>query len=153
MQNASYLESKVLTAPPQRLHLMLVEGALRFGRQADEALRHGDQVAAALPLLRVIDIVGELVAGVRETKSELNNRLADLYLFIFRRVSQAKINGDAASLADALKLLEYERQTWQLVCDKLAGSENPPAKPPQPHAAAFHSTQPANAGRGLSLEA
>ena len=42
MQKSSYLESKVLTAPPHRLHLMLIEGAIRFGRQADEALQRGE---------------------------------------------------------------------------------------------------------------
>ena len=44
---------------------MLIEGAIRFGRQAEDALQKGDQLGAAGPLLRVIDIVGELLAGVR----------------------------------------------------------------------------------------
>ena len=104
MQNSSYLESKVLTAPPQRLHLMLIEGAIRFGRQADEALRRGDEMAAAGPLLRVLDIVGEMLAGVRENKSELTLKIAELYLFMFRRVSEAKINADVAALGEALRL-------------------------------------------------
>src|SRR4051794_26239723 len=121
MQTSSYLESKVLTAPSHRLHLMLIEGAIRFGRQADEALRRGETIAAAGPLSRVIDIVGELLAGVRENKSELNERLAEVYLFLFRRVSEAKINSDAAAMADALRILEIERQTWLLVCDKFGG--------------------------------
>ena len=41
MHHSSYLESKVLTAPPQRKHLMLIDGAIRFGRRADEALSVG----------------------------------------------------------------------------------------------------------------
>jgi flagellar protein FliS len=118
------LESKVMTAPSQRLHLMLIEGAIRFGRVADEALGRGDSMSAAVPLSRVIDIVGEMLAGVRANKSELNKRLADLYWFVFRRVSEAKINSDAAALGEALKILEVERHTWQLVCEKFAGSEN-----------------------------
>jgi flagellar secretion chaperone FliS len=121
-QNSSYLESKVLTASPQRLHLMLVEGAQRFGRQAEDALLRGDAPVASIALMRVLDIVGELLAGVREKKSELNTKLAEFYWFLFRRVSLAKINGDAAILAEVLRLLEFERQTWQLVCDKLDGS-------------------------------
>jgi flagellar protein FliS len=121
MRTSAYLESKVLTAPPHRLHLMLVEGAIRFGRQAEQALGRGDQPAAAAALLRVIDIAGELLSGVRVNKSSLNKKLADLYWFVFRRVSEAKINTDAAALAEALRILEYERQTWQLVCEKLAG--------------------------------
>jgi flagellar secretion chaperone FliS len=119
-QTTQYLESKVLTAPPHRLHLMLIEGALRFGKQAAEALARGDQMAASAPLLRVIDIVGEMLAGVRGRESAVNDRLAKLYWFLFQRVSQAKIHGDAGRLAEALQLLEYERETWQLASDKVA---------------------------------
>lgn len=127
--NGQYLESRVLTAPPQRLHLMLLEGALRFGRKAEEALQQGEAVAAATPLLRLIDIVGELLAGVRENKEPLNQQIADLYWFIFRRVSEAKINNDAKALAEAMRLLEIERQTWQLVCEKFGGGSSAAAGP------------------------
>jgi flagellar protein FliS len=133
--NSQYLESKVLTAPPQRLHLMLIEGALRFGRQAEDALRRGEQYAASAALLRVLDIVGELLAGVRTKKTALNGKIADFYWFLFRRFSFAKIHGDAAALAEVLRLLEYERQTWQLVCDKLdAESSAPSSAVCTPHA-------------------
>jgi len=118
-QHSQYLESKILPAPPHRLHLMLVEGAIRFGRQAEEAMSRGDQVAAATPMLRVIDIVGELLAGVRENKTDLNRKLTGIYWFIFRRITEAKINADVKALAEALWLLEFERQTWQQVCEKL----------------------------------
>jgi flagellar protein FliS len=145
MQHSTYLESKVLTAPPQRLHLMLLEGALRFGRQAEEALQRGDQTGAAGPLLRVIDIVGELLAGVRQGKLDVNKKLADLYWFLFRRVTEAKIHADAAALAEALRLLEYERETWQLVCEK-----NSATGVPSPTRAFL---APDGARSGLSLEA
>ena len=149
MQHSSYLESKVLTAPPQRLHLMLIEGAIRFGRQAEEALRRGDEVAAAVPLLRVLDIVGEMLAGVRENKSELNIKIAELYRFMFRRVSEAKINADAAALGEVLRLLEFERQTWQLVCDKLSSGNA--AAPPLPTLIGFSSSGQQASKRGFSL--
>jgi flagellar protein FliS len=136
-QHSQYLESKVLTAPPQRLHLMLIEGALRFGRQAEDALRRGEAAAAGAALVRVLDIAGELVAGVRQQKTDLNQRLADLYWFVFCRVSEAKINADAAALAEAMRVLEYERQTWQLVCEKFAaapGQEGTSGGTPMPGA-------------------
>jgi flagellar protein FliS len=149
-QKSQYLESRILTAPPQRLHLLLLEGALRFGRQAEEALRLGERHTAADLLLRVLDIIGELLAGVRASKSELNARLADLYWFLFRRASLAKIHGDAAMLAEVLRLLEYERATWQLVCDKLEA-----ASPTSPAAAEFglHTHAPKTARSGFTLEA
>jgi flagellar protein FliS len=130
-QRNEYFTSKVLTAPPHKLHLMLIEGAIRFGQQAEEAMRRGDVAAASQPLMRTIDILGEMLVGVRESKTELNRKLADFYLFLFRRVSEAKVNDDVEKLAEALKLLEHERETWQLVCEKLetdqhcdAGSAN-----------------------------
>jgi flagellar protein FliS len=148
-QNAHYLESKVLTAPPQRLHLMLIEGAIRFGRQAEALLQRGDTTAASAPLLRAIDIVGEMLANVRQQKSEMNARLANLYWFLFRRLSEAKIHFNAAKLSEALKLLEYERETWQLVCEKALSD------PPQfQRTAGWQPTAPkAAANKGLSLEA
>jgi flagellar protein FliS len=115
-----YLESRVLTAPPHRLHLLLIEGALRFGRQAEAALRAGDTAAAGPPLMRTVDIVAEMLVGVRAGKSEIKEKLAAFYWFLFRTVSAAKINDDVEKLAEALRLLEYERETWQLVCDKLS---------------------------------
>ncbi|HEX2477312.1 MAG TPA: flagellar export chaperone FliS [Lacipirellulaceae bacterium] len=129
-QNAQYLESKALTAPSYRLHLMLIEGAIRFGRQAAEALQRGDQMAAATPMLRVVDIVGEMLAAVRGSASNVNKRLTELYWFLFRLASEAKIHSDLEKLAALMRLLEYERQTWQMLCDKLgndASSNGSPA--------------------------
>jgi flagellar protein FliS len=123
-QHSQYLESKVLTAPPHRLQLMLIEGAIRFGRQAEELLRQGDTVGAATPLLRLIDIVGEMLVGVRKQKSDINQKLTSLYWFLFRRVTEAKIHADPRKLAEALQLLEFERQTWSAVCEKFS-SESP----------------------------
>jgi flagellar secretion chaperone FliS len=156
-QHSQYLESKVLTAPPHRLHLMLIEGAIRFGRQAEEAIGAGNAAAASAPLLRVLDIVGEMLAAVRDRKSELNTKLAELYWFIFRRVTEAKIQGDAVALTEVLSILEYERQTWQLVCEKFSGSQqrvdaggsiSRPTQGPTDRATAPHAGK-----QGLSLEA
>jgi flagellar secretion chaperone FliS len=160
-QNNQYLASKVLTAPAHRLHLMLVEGAIRFGREAEAAMRRGDLQAADRPLMRVLDIVGELLAGVRETKSELNLKIAEFYLYLFRIVGQAKVNDDVEKVTEALGLLEFERQTWQLVCDKLgnetissaaAKSSVAHVVPPAPLASILVKP-PAAASLGISLEA
>jgi flagellar protein FliS len=134
MSKNTYFEGKVLTAPPQRLQLMLIEGSIRFGRQAEQLLIQGDTLAAGTALMRVIDIVGELSAGARQSKTELAQKIADVYRFIFLRVSQAKVNNDLASLQEALGLLEYERETWQLVCNQMEADAT--AKPAAQQAAA-----------------
>ena len=143
-----YLESKVLTAPSHQLQLMLIEGAIRYGRQAEAALRRGDRPAASAPLVRVIDIVGEMLAGVRGSTTALNKKVADFYLFLFRTVAEAKVNDSVEKLAEALQLLEFERETWQLVCDKLGATEaRRPVVPP------FGDDLPPSTSVGLSLEA
>jgi flagellar protein FliS len=150
MQHTSYLESKVLTSTPQRLHLMLIEGAMRFGRQADEAMRRGDITVADGLLVRALDIVGEMLAGVRGNKTDLNHRLVDVYWFLFRRISEAKINSDAEALADSLRILEYERQTWLLVCEKFGSGGGSVAAP---HSKSFGMSDVRGKNAGVSWQA
>jgi flagellar protein FliS len=126
-----YLESRVLTAPPQRLHLMLIETAIRFGTEAQAALERDDILAASTPLMRVIDVLGELLAGMREKKTDLNKQIAAFYTYLFRIVAEAKVNDDVSKLTEALGLLEFERETWQLVCDKIGNGPAPPIPAPQ----------------------
>jgi flagellar secretion chaperone FliS len=152
-QDARYLESKVLTAPPQRLHLMLIEGAIRFARQAEHAITSGDPHGAEAALLRVIEITGELLAGTRGRKSDLNDRMSQLYWFLFRRATEAKINFNAFALADVLRLLEYERETWQMLCERLPDSGSRVDHRHSPASANQHATHGAPHNRGLSIEA
>jgi flagellar protein FliS len=150
-QHSHYLESKVLTAPPHRLHLMLIEGAIRFGRRAEAELHAGNQAAAAGPMMRALDIVGELLAGVRQNQGELNDKLAAVYWFIFRRLSEATMYSNAAALAEVLQLLEFERETWQRACDKLNTPNGAPAVPPRSNSfGAAHSTAQIS---GISIDA
>ena len=64
-----------------------------------------------------------MLAGVRENKTELNTQIGGPVLVYISAGFEAKINADAAALAEALEILEYERQTWQLVCEKLSSGE------------------------------
>jgi flagellar protein FliS len=131
---------------------MLIEGAIRFGRQAEQELGAGNHAAASGSLVRVLDIVGELLVGVRQTKSELNNKLASVYWFIFRRVSEATMDADKVALAEVLRLLEFERETWQKVCEKLGTNSGSPAAVPAP-SHAFGAVQSALPMSGISLQA
>jgi flagellar protein FliS len=113
-----YLESKVLTASPSQLHLLLIEGAIRFGRQARLAFSEENPRTAGEPLLRMMKIVEEMLAAVRGGKADVNVKLEQLYLFVYRSLVRAKIGDDLASLNEALGVLEYERETWQMACAK-----------------------------------
>lgn len=157
-QTREYLEAKVQTANSAQLHLMLIDGAIRFGREAEKGILRKDEGAFQPPLMRAMDIVGELLAGVRHEATDLNAKLAQLYAFIYARLTSAYVNVDKKMIAEALQILEVERETWRLAVEKL-GMESPSAAPaatpkapaPKPHlGGGLTSDAPTS---GLSLEA
>lgn len=118
--NSRYLDGRAQTASQPELQLMLLDGALRFGRQAEQLWNEPEQRAECDHLLtRTNDIVESLIQGLVITESEISRRLADEYAFAFRQIALAQLNHDSAPLAAALHLLQFERETWQLACDQL----------------------------------
>ena len=125
-----YLEAKVLTASQPKLHLMLIEGALRFGQQARQSWDDNDaDMTSDHKLLRIMDILEELTMSAAAGKSDISRQLEEQYAFLYREVAASRINRDCAKLDQCLKLLEYQRETWQLACEKVA-SEPTPARAP-----------------------
>ena len=127
MQTArdNYLTTEVMTATPQKLQLMLIEGALRFGQQAQQMWNAGRDQEAGESILRCQQIVSQLLGGLNpEQQPDLVRKVAGLYLFVFRALVTAHLNRDSQSLADALAVLVVEQETWRQVCAKL-GSAKP----------------------------
>lgn len=158
-QTREYLEAKVQTANSAQLHLMLLDGALRFGREAEKGILRGDEVAFQPPLMRAMDIVGELLAGVRHEATDLNAKLAQLYAFIYARLTSAYVNADKKMIAEALQILEVERETWRQAVEKL-GAETAADEATQPAPKRVPTPKPhlgggtvTDAPVGLSLEA
>lgn len=124
---ARYLDARVTTASRPELQLMLLDGAIRFGRQAQQLWNAADQRDDCDRMLgRTLDIVEELVHGVAGGKTEQSKRLEEEYAFAFRQLALAHLNRDAAALEAALKILDFHRETWKLACEKLR-SEAPAA--------------------------
>lgn len=123
----TYLTNEVMTATPQRLQLMLIEGAIRFARQAEAHWSAQQDSHADEALTRAEQIVSELLCGLNpDGDAELVRRVASIYLFVFRTLTTAHLQRDEVKLNDAIRVLEVERETWRQVCDRL-GSVNPDA--------------------------
>jgi flagellar protein FliS len=115
-----YLATEVLTAPPQKLQLMLVEAAIRFVERARQHWRAKQPEQGTEALVRAEDILGELMAGLkRDIDSDLVGKTAAVYLFVFRSLMEANFRKDEGKLDDALRVLEVERDTWRQVCARL----------------------------------
>ena len=123
----AYLVSQVMTAAPQKLHLMLIEGAMRFVCRAKVLLGQDKNEEAGESLLRGQQVIGELLAAVRVSDNELSRQATSVYLFLFRTLTEAHLSQDTQKIQEVLRVLEIERETWKMVCEKLnsESGENP----------------------------
>jgi flagellar protein FliS len=124
--NNRYLDGRVATASQPELQLMLLEGALRFGRQARQLWDDpGQQIESDRLLRRTLDIAEELTRSVGGGKPEASNRLEEEYAFAFRALTAAQVGRDVAQLDAALRILAIHRETWRQACDKLRAQPLP----------------------------
>jgi flagellar protein FliS len=120
----NYLATEILTAAPQKLQLMLIEGAMRFGQQARALWNEGRDDQAGEAIIRCQQIVAQLLAGLkREEQPELSQQISGVYVFILNSLIAAHVNRDEQKLADALSVLAEEQVTWRAICQKL-GTQN-----------------------------
>ncbi|MGD2109837.1 MAG: flagellar export chaperone FliS [Phycisphaerae bacterium] len=115
-----YLRDAVLTATPEQLQLMLYDGCIRYALQARDALTNKDYETSYLKLTRAQHIIIEMRNGLnREVNPDLCDRVAAIYGFLYRKLVDASVNRDVQSIDDAVKVLRIERETWQLLVDKV----------------------------------
>lgn len=116
----TYLKTKILTATPEQLQLMLYDGALRFGEQARVALEAKNYEQSYTLISKVQKIVTELSCGLRHDVSpDLCGKLASLYNYAYRKLVEANIEHNIDSLGEALDVLKYQRETWVMLMQQL----------------------------------
>lgn len=117
--SGEYLKSAVMTATPEKLQLMLYDGAIRFGRQAREALVARNFETSCEKLLRAQQIVTALQDGLRpDVNPQLCKQMSDLYQFIYARLVDANTRHNVTALDEALQILEHQRETWRLLMER-----------------------------------
>lgn len=125
-----YLRAAVLTATAEQLHLMLVDGAIRFALRGADCLEANDSEGAFHAFDRAQRIVLQMQAGLRrEVHPEIVDQLSGLYNFIYRRLIDANVRRDRKAVDDALRILRHHRETWAMLLEKL-GRETAPAGVP-----------------------
>lgn len=126
---ASYLKTRVFTASPQELRLLLLDGAVKFARQGREAMEKKDFEGIYNGISQCRAIVTELLTSVRDDADPvLAERVRSVYTFIFRELMEVGFNRDIARTDRVIELLEYERETWAMVIEKI-GRASAPAAP------------------------
>lgn len=117
----AYLRTQVLTASPEKLRLMLLDGAVRFARSGREGLAQRNFETCFEGFSRCRAILVELVSTMRpEIDPDLCARVGSLYTFLMGELLRASHERDPAIADRVIEILEYERETWVMLMEKLA---------------------------------
>jgi flagellar protein FliS len=111
----AYRTSAVLTASPERLVVMLYDGARRFLHQAAVAMRERDVELTHLKLRRAESIIAHLNDTLDLEQGEIAVRLRAIYLFSERHLNQARIHRDPAKIEEVGSLLGELRDAWAAI--------------------------------------
>jgi flagellar protein FliS len=109
---AAYQQQSIMTAPPERLVVMLYDGAMRFFFQAAAALREDARVTAFERLDRGEAIVDHLLATLDMSAGEIAQRLEGIYVFCKRLLMEARIERDADKVDLVRGYLGELREAW-----------------------------------------
>lgn len=116
-----YFRTQVLTASPEQLRLMLLDGAIKFARQGRDAIVNKDYEAIYTGFTKARNIVLELTNTLRaDLDAELKSNLTNLYTFIYTQLVDAGFERDTAKAETAINRLEYERETWVMAMAQAA---------------------------------
>lgn len=115
-----YLRDAILTATPEQLQLMLYDGCIRFALQARDAIEKKKFETSYEKLKRAQNIILEMLGGLNhEANPDLCRRVASIYNFLYRKLVDASVQRDVSAVDDAVRVLRLERETWQLLVDKV----------------------------------
>ncbi len=118
--NNPYLKDAVMTASSEQLQLMLYDGAIRFAMQGRDAIEKKEHENAYDRLTRAQNIMLEMLNGLNyDVNRELCERMGSIYMFIYKKLLDANIQHSVTEIDDALKVLQIERETWQMLVDKV----------------------------------
>jgi flagellar secretion chaperone FliS len=109
---AAYQQQSIMTAPPERLVVMLYDGAIRFFFQASAALREDARATAFDRLDRGDAIVDHLLATLDMSAGEIAERLQGIYVFCKRLLLEARLERDAGKVDLVRGYLSDLREAW-----------------------------------------
>lgn len=109
-----YQGTKINTASPAELTLMLYEGAIKFCNKAIYAIENNDMAKTNENLLKAQKIIMEFRSTL-DHKYPVAEDFERVYDYIYRRLVEANIKKDKDIIEDALKYIREMRDTWKEV--------------------------------------
>lgn len=111
---AQYNNSKVLTASPAELTLMLYDGAIKFCNIAEVAIEQKDVPKAHNNIIKVQRIV-DYLRQTLDMKYAVAQDFERIYVYLSQRLLEANMKKDKEILEEVNSHLRSVRDTWKEV--------------------------------------
>ena len=111
---AQYNNSKILTASPAELTLMLYDGSIRFCNVAIDAVERKDVAKAHKNIVKVENII-DYLRKTLDMKYPVAQDFERMYVYLEKRLVEAKMKKDKVILEEINSHLHAIRDTWKEV--------------------------------------
>jgi len=119
-----YKKTAVESANPEKLLLLMYEGAIRYVKQAIIAVRENDIGARGQAIGCAFDVIMELNNTLdHKVGGDISKNLEQLYMFLTDQLVQANIQADEKRLQDVLNILNTLYTGWKEAIEKLKKEE------------------------------
>ncbi|MDE7254166.1 MAG: flagellar export chaperone FliS [Acetatifactor sp.] len=111
---AEYQNSKIMTASPAELTLMLYEGAIRFCNVAITAIEQNDVTKAHTNIIKVQRII-DYLRQTLDMKYAVAQEFEKIYSYLSGRLIEANVKKDKEILEEVNMHLRSVRDNWKEV--------------------------------------
>ena len=111
---AQYNNSKILTASPAELTLMLYDGAIKFCNIALLGIEQKDVEKAHVNIVKAQKIV-DYFRQTLDMKYEVSKDFDRVYIYLEQRLREANMKRDKEILEEVIEHLRSMRDTWKEV--------------------------------------
>ncbi len=111
---AQYTNSKILTASPAELTLLLYEGAIKFGNIAILKIEQGDVEGAHNNIVKVEKII-DYFRETLDMKYAVAQDFERVYVYLSARLLEANSRKDKEIMTEVVDHIRSMRDTWKEV--------------------------------------
>lgn len=106
-----YQYNSIMSASPERLLIMLFDGALKFVKLAQRDIKEKNIEGSNYNLTRAQAIINELDQSLN-MNYEVSENLSEVYDFLYQKLVDANIKKDAQTLEIVEAMLIDLKETW-----------------------------------------
>ena len=120
-----YKNTQIETANQEKLLIMMYNGAIKFSKQAKEAINRNDYEAVNNSLVRTQAILLELQATLDHQKGgEIAENLDALYDYMKRKLTDANVDKEKEPIDEVIDMLNELKETWIEASKKVKKNNN-----------------------------